>query len=65
MNEEKQWKYMFALECAAFELDVVRKVALVEGRLMIASNIEDRIAELDELRRMIRDNKVQEVTDEA
>jgi hypothetical protein len=65
MNEEKQWKYMFALECAAFELDVVRKVALVEGRLTIASNIEDRIAELDELRRMIRDNKVQEVTDEA
>jgi len=45
--------YLFALECAAFELTIVKEKALVEGRHGIAANVADRIRELDELAKII------------
>jgi hypothetical protein len=48
-------QYLFALECAAFELTIVKEKALVEGRHGIATNIADRIRELDELAERIRE----------
>jgi len=54
MNDKERERYAFALECACFEMERVRQMAVVEGRLAIATNIADRIGDLEEL-----DGKIQ------
>jgi hypothetical protein len=68
MKLANQLKYRFALECAAFELHQVYKMAVQEGRLQVADNINVRIRELDELAIKIAEGDVVdtlEMTDEA
>jgi hypothetical protein len=54
MNDRQRERYAFALEVACFELERVRQMAAVEGRLQIATSIADRIEDLEEL-----DGKIQ------
>ena len=63
MKTENQLKYRFALECAAFELHQVHKMAVQEGRLQVAANIADRIRELDELAIKIAEGDVVELSE--
>ena len=64
MENKRVDMFCFALECAAFELNQVRKMAKEEGRDRIALNIELRIMELDELQMLIRDGYITEVNRE-
>ena len=65
MTPDRTETYRFALECASFELNQVRKMAREEGRLSIALNIENRIAELDELAWLLTLPKIAEVINEG
>ena len=65
MKPERVGMFCFALECSAFELNQVRKMAAEEKRYDIALNIERRVEEIDELANLIRDGRIKEVVDEA
>ena len=65
MKPERVGMFCFALECAAFELNQVRKMAAEEKRFDIALNIERRVEEIDELANLIRYGRIEEVVDEA